>query len=143
MMAKTKGLPQNQSNANQALKQTLLHSLDYKESDIDQIVDRAVSPNSSVLSESRGDDSAKKLKKDDSSNASSSYSLRAQKRKELQDAQRQQNYNSISGSDKKQSMSFATLPAPEKDISVPKTSKALGVKLANLMKATKSSQLRN
>ena len=76
-MLRTKGLPQANSNANQALKQTLLHSLDFKESDINQIVDRAVSPNSSMLSDSRVEDSGKKPNKDSSSNASSSYSLRA------------------------------------------------------------------
>lgn len=83
MKLKTKGLPNtNQANSNQALKNALMQSLEFGEQDINNIVDRAVSPNSSNVSESQTEGSNQKKRKDDTSNTSSSYSLRAQKRKE-------------------------------------------------------------
>ena len=59
-----------------------MQSLELGEQEINKIVDRAVSPNSSNLSESHTEGSNSKKKKDDMSNSSSFYSLRAQKRKE-------------------------------------------------------------
>lgn len=54
-----------------------MQSLEFGESDINNIVDRAVSPNSSNISDSHTEGSNSKKKKDDMSNTSSSYSLRA------------------------------------------------------------------
>ena len=54
-----------------------MQSLEFGEHDINNIVDRAVSPNSSNISESHTEGSNQKKKKDDISNSSSSYSLRA------------------------------------------------------------------
>jgi hypothetical protein len=81
MKLRTKGLPTN-TGVNPMFKNTLLNTLENKESDmsLDKQIERAASPHSSNFSES-GDGSAKK--KTDSSN---SYSLRA--RREAAEAKR-------------------------------------------------------
>ena len=53
------------------------------------------------------------------------------------------NYNTITHTSDKAAPSMPTFQTIDQPTNVTKTSKALGAKLANLMKATKSSQMRN